>query len=112
MNWYAFDDGDSIGNTGSEGGRILLDDEHPEGARITLEEGVSCATFAITCGVYGWMVHTRFFSCEGVALAESKAMKTALETVLALILSEAEPELCDRPSAVSTALEEFVQRFP
>jgi hypothetical protein len=39
--WTAFEDGGSIGETGGEGGVVLRDDEHPWGARITLERGAA-----------------------------------------------------------------------
>ena len=51
--WIAFENGSSIGATGSEGGTILRDELHPAGSRITLER--TATRFAITCGVYGWM---------------------------------------------------------
>jgi len=56
--WMAYENGTTIGATGSEGGAILRDELHREGSRITLER--IAAGCAITCGVYGWMVHTRF----------------------------------------------------
>ena len=46
------------GATGSEGGIVLYDEEYKESCRITLEK---CENYyAITCGVYGAMVHTAF----------------------------------------------------
>ena len=46
---------DSIGN---EGGTIIADEEYKESCRITLER---CERYdAITCGVYGSMMHTTF----------------------------------------------------
>ena len=46
---------DSIG---SEGGTIIADEEYKESCRITLER---CERYdAITCGVYGSMMHTTF----------------------------------------------------
>lgn len=46
---------DSIG---SEGGTIIADEEYKESCRITLER---CERYdAITCAVYGSMVHTAF----------------------------------------------------
>ncbi|MCD8354240.1 MAG: hypothetical protein LUC47_08020 [Clostridiales bacterium] len=46
------------GDIGSEGGIVLLDEEYKDQCRITLER---CrAYYAITCGVYGSMVHTAF----------------------------------------------------
>lgn len=46
------------GETGSEGGIVLADEEYKESCRITLEK---CPEYyAITCGIYGAMVHTAF----------------------------------------------------
>ena len=43
---------------GSEGGTIIADEEYKESCRITLER---CERYdAITCGVYGCMMHTAF----------------------------------------------------
>jgi len=64
------------GDTGSEGGIVLADEEYKEECRITLEK---CERYhAITCGVYGDMVHTTFCNMEE---AESKyeAMKAELK---------------------------------
>ena len=46
------------GATGSEGGIAFSDEEYKNACRITLEK---CDEYyAITCGVYGSMVHTTF----------------------------------------------------
>jgi len=46
------------GATGSENGIILADEEYKGSCRVTLEK---CPKYyAITCGVYGAMVHTVF----------------------------------------------------
>ena len=43
---------------GSDGGTIIADEEYKESCRITLER---CERYdAITCGVYGCMMHTAF----------------------------------------------------
>lgn len=56
--WYKADNGETIGTIGSEGGIIINDEEYSEICRITLEK---CSRyFAITCGIYGAMVHTVF----------------------------------------------------
>jgi len=62
--WDPFDSGTTIGQTGSESGRIMRDEQHSRGARITLERDTRAAPFAITCGAYGWMVHACFFIAE------------------------------------------------
>jgi hypothetical protein len=80
--WQVFDKGSSLGQRGSERGEIIRDEEHSVGARITIERGGSLAPFAITCGVYGWMVHTRFFSTEAEARSEYDKMKASLSEIL------------------------------
>ena len=50
------------GQTGSENGIIIADEEYKNVCRITLEK---CERYyAITCGVYGAMVHTAFTDSE------------------------------------------------
>jgi hypothetical protein len=39
--WYLFDEGRSVGLLGTEEGIIIRDEEHPDGARITLEREAS-----------------------------------------------------------------------
>ncbi len=47
---------------GSDGGIIIADEEYKNSCRITLEK---CEKFyAVTCGVYGAMVHTAFSDSE------------------------------------------------
>lgn len=47
---------------GSEGGIIIADEEYKNSCRITLEK---CEKFyAVTCGVYGAMVHTAFSDAD------------------------------------------------
>ena len=63
---------------------MRLDEEHPLGARVTLEEGGTTAPWSITCGLYGSMVHTAFCASEDEARAKLAAMKDRL-VELALI---------------------------
>lgn len=110
MGWTAFDDGKSLGTGGSEGGIIRRDEEHDFGARITLEEGGSVAPWAITCGIYGWMFHTRYFGSGEEGNRDFEQMKVGLEEVLQIVppKGDASPE---KMSAVSSAIEAFVERF-
>ena len=113
-NWYPFDDGQSIGQTGSEGGLIERDDEHVYGARITLESE-TLTPFAITCGVYNWMVHTRFFADEAEAQSEFEKMKEALGEILEFEDSACESDEEDKTESVhalTARISEFVDRFP
>lgn len=48
----------SAGAIGSENGIINADEEYKGACRITLEKCDNC--YAVTCGVYGAMVHTAF----------------------------------------------------
>ena len=79
--WASFDDGATLGQAGSEGGVVLRDEEHPLGARITLEQGGTIAPFSITCGVYGLLMHTRFFEAQAEGEREYDAMKLGLVKV-------------------------------
>lgn len=63
------------GETGSENGTVLMDEEYKESCRITLEK---CPQYyAITCGVYGAMVHTAFCG-EDDHIAVYESMKQEL----------------------------------
>lgn len=80
--WYAFDDGQSLGTRGSESGIILKDEEHVHGARITLERGGDIAPFSITLGIYGALVHTKFYSSQEMAEADLIELKSRMESAL------------------------------
>ena len=87
---------------------ILWDEEHSAGARITLERDGQIAPFAITCGIYGCMMHTRFFSVESEASGAYRLMKDALGSLL---------EIPENGSAVSRKLfmdgiAAFVEEYP
>jgi hypothetical protein len=109
--WQPFDRGRSIGMIGTESGVILLDDEHSDGARITLERG-GRTPFAITCGVYGWMVHTRFFAEEAEARRAFDEMKRALDAIVRSITSNDDPDRDVAIKAATRMVNEFVERFP
>ena len=110
--WYPFDDGRTIGTAGSEAGVILADDEHGDGARITLERDTRSAPFAITCGIYGWMMHTCRFGDEAQARRDYDAMKQALGAIARAIPMKSDPDVDARTDATLTAIAEFVERFP
>ena len=92
MGWTACEGGSTIGETGSEGGRIHRDEQHELGARITLEE-TGNPPFAITCGIPGVMVHTAFAANEVEAGDVYVTMKADLEALFDLWPdADAEPE--------------------
>ena len=108
--WYPFKSGESIGQTGSESGKILRDDEHGDGARVTLEH-ISNNRFTITCGIYGWMVHTRFFGSEANAQIGFNETKRELANILAMIPIEDEANDENMRVAQDT-IDDFVERCP
>lgn len=110
--WASIEDGRTLGTVGSEGGQILIDEEHELGARITLEEGGGTAPFAITCGIYGTMVHTRFFDSREEAEAEMNRMKEALEQILMSEPDGDDPERAQKMQTVYDAISRFVEEFP
>jgi hypothetical protein len=112
MNWYPFNSGKSIGERGSERGIIIRDDEHSDGARITLERAGTNAPFSITCGIYGWMFHTRFFGIESEAQDEFETMKSELARIISAIPLAADPEIRAKSQVVCHLISEFVERFP
>jgi hypothetical protein len=108
--WRPFEDGGTLGHYGSEQGTIFHDEEHPFGARITLERATQTAPFAITCGIYGWMLHTRFFGSENEANSQYEQMKGALSAL---------PEAADQTAATDggrqalfTGIDEFIGNYP
>lgn len=109
--WHAFEGGASIGQRGSEEGVFVEDQEHAGGARISLERDTRVAPFAITCGVYGWFFHTRYFSTEEEARREFEAMKVELELIMDLLSGPAS-QGDQTESAVLQAISRFVDRFP
>ena len=96
---------------GTEGGVIVLDDVHDLGARITLE------TFdggggAITCGIYEWMMHTRFFDAEASAREAFAAMKIDMAAILQRIPLKTDPDLDDKMRASCDEMSAFVDKYP
>lgn len=106
--WYPFDKGITLGQKGSENGVIVRDEEHPQEARITLERDTKTAPFAITCGIYGCLLHTRFFSIESEASSQYEEMKAALSALL-LTENEGGPEGC---RSFLDGVAEFVEKYP
>lgn len=80
-----------LGAVGTEGskknGIILMNGEYNEACRITLEKYERY--YAITCGVYGSMVHTAFCSQDDYQ-EKSTAMKNELKEFIDKETSEEE----------------------
>jgi hypothetical protein len=111
MKWYKIDDGKTIGQIGSEGGSIIADDEYESMARITMEKGGRTASFSVTCGIYGWMVHTRFFDTLEEARIQIRLMKSRLESIVDGIPLDNESNDGDM-KRVASEIYKFVKSFP
>jgi hypothetical protein len=108
--WYPFENGATLGQPGSEQGAILRDEEHALGARITLERDGGIAPYAITCGIYGHMMHTRFFGSEDEAKPQYEAMKGALAGLLEA--ADATAEIDGGRQVLLDGIRKFVETFP
>ena len=113
MAWARYINADgSPDEIGTDGGTIVADDEHEHGARITLEKDSAVAPFSITCGIYGWMVHTRFFASLEDAWQAFGAMKPELAQILDAIPAKTDPDVDHKIELVTAAMSDFVDRFP
>jgi len=108
--WRQFNKGESIGERGSESGIIIREEEHDDGARVTLERG-GYNPFSITCGIYGLMVHTAFFSSENDAQKAFEQMKAEIENILRLIPLADDSEADAKSDVVSKAIAALVSKF-
>jgi len=109
--WEAFEAGATLGKKGTEGGTIIRDEEHPAGGRITLERDCLRVPYAITCGIYGWMVHTRFIADEPTAIHEYEQMKPALTDILKQIPGLDDTETEQKADVASESIAAFVEQF-
>jgi len=104
-NWLAYRDGRTIGNLGAEGGVILRDEEHISGARVTLKNASNYVS--VSCSIYGWIDHTRFYNSVTDAQREYLLMKPLLANMVENILLAGKSDL-----KMWEAIAEFVRRFP
>jgi hypothetical protein len=104
-NWNPYNNGNSIGTTGAEGGVILRDEEHERGGRVTLKQGSNY--ISVSCHIYGWIDHTRFFYTVADAQREYVIMKNMLGSMLDDILAAGANDI-----KMWEAIADFVRRFP
>jgi hypothetical protein len=110
--WRVYGEGESIGEPGSEGGVILRDEEYRGAARITLERTGMFGGAAITCGLYGWMVHTRYFAHHAEAEREYQAMRGPLAKLAHSQPLQSDPDRAARMQALDEELGRFLERCP
>ena len=108
--WYPLEGGATLGQMGSEEGIVVRDEEHSLGARITLERDARIAPFAITCGVYGWMMHTRFFSSDAEAETQYDLMKDSLSALLEA--AEQTADVDGGRQVMFDGIDEFIGTYP
>lgn len=109
MDWELYNGGPR----GSEGGIVVADEEYRGASRITLERDVCSRTAAaITCGIYGWMMHTRRFSDLDTARQAYNAMKIDLAGIVDKIPLEDEPDGRRRFPEITKAIGVFVETYP
>ena len=110
FSWHRFENGGTLGRVGSEEGTIVRDEEYSLGARISLERDCRAAPFAITCGIYGWLMHTRFFSSKYEAEMQYEGMKSALAMLLEVAQKTA--EIDGGRQVLMAGVSKFVEMFP
>lgn len=104
--WSLANNGSCIGEVGSEGGIIIEDEEYANQyqCRITLEDCTH--RFAITCGIYGSMVHTAFCGKEN-AYTLYDAMKKDLQ----FICDTFDPDCLEDADNFFEFINDFVDRY-
>jgi hypothetical protein len=111
VGWSPFAAGNTIGEIGSENGVIMADEEYRVAARIMLERD-GFTPFSITCGIYGWMAHTRFFATEQEASEAFAAMKGELAGIVDFIPMRDVPQASERAHEAEEQIHAFVEHFP
>lgn len=100
--WFPFRAGDTLGTKAPDLGTVIVDDEHASGARITLARDCGPVPFAITCGIYGLLFHTRYIPNETAARQQLDALKAGIDEILSRL-----PEGPLRQDALGSAGEAF-----
>ena len=113
VSWEQFIDEDGHpAVVGSDGGLILTDEEYQASARITLESYGDESSCGITCGIYGWMMHTCRFPTIGEGQKAYHAMKRDLAVIVGMIPNRSDPELDAKCDLAIAAISRFVDEFP
>ncbi|OYU48193.1 MAG: hypothetical protein CFE31_11055 [Rhizobiales bacterium PAR1] len=112
MAWDLYEDGASLGTAGEDGGTIVADFEHDLGARMTLEALGDGTCFAMTCGIYGWFFHTRFFNSREEADRATVDMQSALNVILQSYPAKDDADYDAKTEAFGDAISAFVDAYP
>lgn len=88
---------------------IVWDEEHPAGARITLEQDCSRAPFAITLVIYDWTYITRFIADAPTAEHVYLQLRGEMETHIAPLMGDG-IHIPDE-DALANTMADFVERW-
>lgn len=80
--WYKINNGETLGQIGTENGRIIADEEYKRSCRITMEIEGHIAPYSITCGVYGLTFYTTFAGNKAEADSKYEGMKSELQAFI------------------------------
>jgi len=105
VSWSTYAAGATVGEAGPAGGRVVRDEVHASGARITLEEGATPAPFVITCRLASALDHAWATSASAHAARVFSRMKSDLEQIAVVLPVSADEH------ALSRLLEEFVRAY-
>ncbi len=125
--WHAYENGQTIGRRGPEGGTVLSDEElgedpaappideegHTQDARLTLER-VPNGGLVYSATLYGWMAHThiRPDDTPGTEIEATFAvLKTELARLAALLPYEGDKNVEAKAAALNDAIADFTARF-
>ena len=104
-NWQPYNHGRSLGMKSSEGSKIVRDEEHPLGARMTIKQGGDYVS--VSCSISGKIDHTRFFKEMTAAEREYATMQKELVKVMNAVSTAKAADI-----KVWEAISGFVARFP
>ena len=81
--WRVFEEAKSPEIRGPDDRATVLDEEHSNGARITLERDATGAHWQITCSLYRVFNHSAKATSNSEALQKYADMKRDLESIMA-----------------------------
>ena len=110
IEWLPYEEGKTIGQAGSENGVILRDEEYDGAARITLERNEQ-TPYAITCGIYDWMVHTTFGGDLQEMEQRYEEMKVELVRLWDLLPYRIDPEEDKKLEVFHAELSAFIHKY-
>jgi len=108
--WISYDEGKHLGETGTENGVITRDEAFSQSARITLESIDTNDHYAITFGIYGYMVHTSWYAALLEAeLAYFEAQKD-LAKIVGMIPYNNDPDVDRKIDIVLDLISDFTKK--